>query len=439
MEAIAKTFTLLWKTRKGFEIRDMGDHRVMFVFPEASDIDRVLMGEPWTSDRHLVVLERMKRSDAIEEAKFNQTSFWVQVHDLPVRRSSLDVAMEIVSVMGRVDGRMSSEGGSSNFNFFRIRVSVDITKPLCRGRRIALASGKEGWVSFKYERLPNICYWCGRLTHSDRECQLWVKSRGTLKVENQQFGGWLRAVTPNMSRRTVIRVARLDEENNGDEDGQRNDSEGEEGDIRPGRRKENTAEDAMATRHGGADSDVSENINEGAAVTEIPLIPDSIKEGHLSMDIIPNSLAPLNSDINNQRVAFSAQLQDIDNEISKFDNVQVREEKVQKKVREEEYTDSTSNGLGGLQSESMGIGPEAVGYQSIHNVVKGEGLTQKRSWVRREQNRGEPSGKTSSVLKKRNSREPEAEDGITEGSRKKMTKEILVTSAEAGYQLRRDQ
>ncbi|XP_075651925.1 uncharacterized protein At4g02000-like [Castanea sativa] len=162
----------------------MGDHRVMFVFPEASNIDRVLMGEPWTFDRHLVVPKRMKISDAIEELNFNQTSFWVQVHDLPVRRSSLEVAMEIVSVMGKVDVRMSREGGSSNFNFFRIKVNVDITKPLCRGRRIALASGKEGWVSFKYERLPNICYWCGRLTHSDRECQMWVKSRGTLKVEN---------------------------------------------------------------------------------------------------------------------------------------------------------------------------------------------------------------------------------------------------------------
>nr|POE83141.1 hypothetical protein CFP56_60940 [Quercus suber] len=29
MEAIAKTFTLLWKTKKGFEIRDMGDHMVL--------------------------------------------------------------------------------------------------------------------------------------------------------------------------------------------------------------------------------------------------------------------------------------------------------------------------------------------------------------------------------------------------------------------------
>ena len=100
MEAIAKTFTLLWKTIKVFEIRDMGDHRVMFVFPDAADVDRVLMGEPWTFDRHLVVLEKMNINDGFEDLSFNQTSFWVQVHDLPIRSSSLEVAMEIVSMIG---------------------------------------------------------------------------------------------------------------------------------------------------------------------------------------------------------------------------------------------------------------------------------------------------------------------------------------------------
>ena len=112
MEAIDKTFTLLWKTKKGFEY-----HRVLFVFLGAADVDRVLIGEPWTFDRHLFVLEKMNSSDVFEDLSFNQTSFWVQVHDLPVRRSSLVVAMEIVSVMGKVDVRMSKEGGSSNFNF----------------------------------------------------------------------------------------------------------------------------------------------------------------------------------------------------------------------------------------------------------------------------------------------------------------------------------
>ena len=65
LEAIARTFTLLWKTRKGFEIRDMGDHKILFVFPEKADIDRVLEGDSWSFDRHLVVLQRIDRDDAI--------------------------------------------------------------------------------------------------------------------------------------------------------------------------------------------------------------------------------------------------------------------------------------------------------------------------------------------------------------------------------------
>ena len=190
----------------------------------------------------------------------------------------------------------------------------------------------------------------------------------------------------------MIRVAGLDEESSGDEDGQRNDSEGVEEDIGSGKRREDTMEDAMVAQHGEDDSDVSDKINEGAAVTEIPLIPDTIKEGHSIMEKIPDSLAPSNSDINTQRAVFSAQLEDIDNEISKFDNVQ---------VREEENMDNTSIGLEGLQSESMSIGPEVLGSQSSHNIATGEGFTQKRSWVRREQKRGEPSGKTFSVLKKK--------------------------------------
>lgn len=146
---------------------------------------------------------------------------------------------------------------------------------------------------------------------------------------------------------------------------------------------------AEAARHGEEDSDVSDQINEGITLTKIPLIPDSIKEDHLIMEIIPNSMAPSNSDTINQRAVFSEQLEDIDNEISKFDNIQVRKEK---------SLDSASKGHLGLQSESMSIGPEALGLLSTYDVATEKGLTQKRGWVRKEQNRGEPSGQTSSVF-----------------------------------------
>ena len=36
----------------------------------------------------------------------------------------------------------------------------------------------EGWVSFKYERLPNFFYRCGLLTHSDTDCEDWLRRKG---------------------------------------------------------------------------------------------------------------------------------------------------------------------------------------------------------------------------------------------------------------------
>ena len=48
-------------------------------------------------------------------------------------------------------------------------------------------------MSFKYERLSNLCYWCGSLTHDDRDYELWLKSEGTLLTEAQQFGPWIHA------------------------------------------------------------------------------------------------------------------------------------------------------------------------------------------------------------------------------------------------------
>ena len=103
----------------------------------------------------------------------------------PLRSFSLVVAKEIVSIVGNVDSRASEVGCGNAFNFMQLRVVVDTTKPMCRGHKIAMANDKEGWVSFKYERLPNICYWCGMLTHSDRDCLLWEKSRGSLRGKDQ--------------------------------------------------------------------------------------------------------------------------------------------------------------------------------------------------------------------------------------------------------------
>ncbi len=90
--------------------------------------------------------------------------------------------------------------------YMRVRVAIDITKPLCRGRKIKLDLTSARWVSFKYERLPNFCYWCGCVTHGERDCAYWLANKITLKQIDQQFGPWMRATKDNGFRRTTVDV-----------------------------------------------------------------------------------------------------------------------------------------------------------------------------------------------------------------------------------------
>ena len=65
----------MWRTKKGFEVRDMGNHWVMFVFANEEDVVRVMQGEPWSFDKHLVALKRVEKNTPIQNVIFDRTSF----------------------------------------------------------------------------------------------------------------------------------------------------------------------------------------------------------------------------------------------------------------------------------------------------------------------------------------------------------------------------
>ena len=71
---------------------------------------------------------------------------------------------------------------------------------------IAFDDSREQWVTFKYERLPNLCYWCGCLTHSDKDCDLWIESEGTLPKSEKWYGSWIKASPFNGKSKSVLSV-----------------------------------------------------------------------------------------------------------------------------------------------------------------------------------------------------------------------------------------
>ena len=102
-----------------------------------------------------------------------------------------EVGTSIRETLGVVEKVDADDKGFSIGGFLRVRVSVNITEPLCRGQKIRSRRENLLWINFKYERLPIFCYWCELLDHAEKECLQWIRSKETLRPEEKQFGAWL--------------------------------------------------------------------------------------------------------------------------------------------------------------------------------------------------------------------------------------------------------
>lgn len=77
--------------------------------------------------------------------------------------------------------------------FLRIRVKLDIQKPLPRGCFINVNSQKL-WISIRYEKLPNICFNYGLIDHGNQRYEPSIM-KSTNSIDSLQFEYWLRATT----------------------------------------------------------------------------------------------------------------------------------------------------------------------------------------------------------------------------------------------------
>ena len=102
VEALVRTFKQLWRSQNGFKIWNLGNHTVLFEFDNVQDVERILQNQPWTFDKHLVVLKRYKEGSQVKDLIFDKAWFWVQVHDIPLSFMSRMVAKSLCDTVGEV-------------------------------------------------------------------------------------------------------------------------------------------------------------------------------------------------------------------------------------------------------------------------------------------------------------------------------------------------
>uniref|UniRef100_A0A803NE16 CCHC-type domain-containing protein n=1 Tax=Chenopodium quinoa TaxID=63459 RepID=A0A803NE16_CHEQI len=104
------------------------------------------------------------------EVSFDACPFWIRLLDVPFGMRSSRVAHEIGNCIGECIDVDESDPLCWD-EFMRVKVMVNINKPLRRGMKIAVEDGCAKWIGFKYERLGDFCYYCGRIGHTDKDCE----------------------------------------------------------------------------------------------------------------------------------------------------------------------------------------------------------------------------------------------------------------------------
>ncbi|KAK7860070.1 hypothetical protein CFP56_042179 [Quercus suber] len=77
LKLVVRVLKSIWRTEKNFEVCDMGDNKALIHFEEANDLDKVLLLRPWSFDKYLVVLHKLRAGEAVNKLTFNRASFWV--------------------------------------------------------------------------------------------------------------------------------------------------------------------------------------------------------------------------------------------------------------------------------------------------------------------------------------------------------------------------
>jgi hypothetical protein len=197
-EAFMSLLSTIWRIAGDVKFKDLKNNMWLFEFSDQADKRRVMEGRPWSFDRQILVLNEFDGSTPPSQLAFDHSPFWIQAHDMPLICMNKEVGTKMGKSLGELIEVDVAGDGMGWGSYLRLRVNIDLTKPLDRGRALNLA-GKTSWVEFKYEKLPLFCFRCGRVVHGSRGCPIPSKTRLNAAEEPKAWGPWLRAVDQRRS------------------------------------------------------------------------------------------------------------------------------------------------------------------------------------------------------------------------------------------------
>lgn len=181
----------IWKPTMGINIKELESGIYLFQFYHKEDKAWVMNGGPWNFDNAMLLVEPIPVGEDPLKVPLWWLNIWIQIHGLPSGFMSEAVGRQLGNFFGEFISYDPKNDSSIWRECMRIKIRLDVRKPLKRKKKIRRKNGTEFVVTCKYEMLGDFCFACGLVTHTERFCRKSIDSRS--EGGSQEWGSWLRA------------------------------------------------------------------------------------------------------------------------------------------------------------------------------------------------------------------------------------------------------
>lgn len=190
-EVMRKTFKAAWNIPSGLIVEKLGTNLFLFSLRSEEELARVMRQGPWLFDKFLLVLSKPIPMVKPTTMEFKYATFWVHFCELPMDLYNLSMVERLSNAIGRFE---EYDNGGRGFDWkesLQVRVTLDISKPLHRGINVKLEEPLGNcWTPIRYEKLPDLCSYCGRIGHSVKGCGSFYLADGS-PSKKHQYGMWM--------------------------------------------------------------------------------------------------------------------------------------------------------------------------------------------------------------------------------------------------------
>ncbi|KAM6542320.1 hypothetical protein CsatB_006767 [Cannabis sativa] len=165
-------------SRSPVTITDRSNGLFLIEFGCDGDRRRVLLQQPWTYLNQAILMDIPTSVEVLNGDSLLKIPLWVQVFNTPFLKRTEQLAQLVSAPLGHLLEIYRPSLRETWGPYFRIRVMFDVANPLPRGVPIHFTGiNKVVWLELKYENLPDICFFCGRMGHSyNKGCVDYMKA-----------------------------------------------------------------------------------------------------------------------------------------------------------------------------------------------------------------------------------------------------------------------